>query len=77
MSTKKTLTITAIVFVVGMSGIVLGLPSIPQANATTDEPSDWGRCQQATNALDLFRLSGKELAEHREEYCTEHYPHPP
>jgi hypothetical protein len=79
MSTKKTLTITALVFVAGMSGIVVGLSSIPQVDAATDEPSDWGRCQQATNAFDLFYglESGKGLAEHRQEFCTQNYPHLP
>ena len=76
MSTKKTLTITAIVFVVGMSGIVLGLPSIPQVAA--DEPSQYGRCNQATIANDLFfdiLDPGKELADHRKDFCTD-FPHP-
>ena len=81
MSAKKTLTITAMVFVVGMSGIVLGLPSIPQANADKPtEPSQYGRCSQATTAFDLFfglEDPGKDLAEHREEFCTQNFPHPP
>ncbi len=81
MSTRKTLTIAAIVFVVGMSGIVMGLPSIPQANAAEPtEPSQYGRCSQATIAYDLYYGRddpGQELANHREDFCTEKYPHPP
>ena len=74
MSTKKTLTITALVFVAGMSGIVLGLPSIPQATADGGTTGNFGLCNSLANAVGstldpTLNLSGKDLADARKAYC--------
>ena len=64
------LTITAMVFAVGMSGIVMGLPSITQADAASP-PGKYGACVQARNSYDqwILDLSGKEMADDRKAFC--------
>ena len=72
MNTKIMLTITAMVLVVGMSGIVMGLPSVPQADAA----NDYGKCNQVVNGFDRFYglESGKGLADHRKDFCSDYRP---
>ena len=66
------LTVTAMVFAVGMSGIVMGLPSIPQVEA---EGTDYGKCNQTVNNFEhFFGRAGKEMADHRKEFCTSEKP---
>jgi len=73
MNTKTMLTITAMVFAVGISGIVMGLPSIPQVEADSQDRAagKYGSCNGGRNGFDQWQLdlSGNEKAEDRKAFC--------